>query len=514
MKLKELTYLAGYQFPEYNREEVKKNTKEAPEWLHFGAGNIFRAFPAAVLQAALEQGIYDKGVIVCEGFDYEIIEKAYRPFDNLSLLVLLKADGSMEKKVIGSITESLTLDKERKADRQRLYDIFCDPGLKMVSFTITEKGYTARTETGGDLMEEITGLLYQRFLSGAAPIAMVSMDNCAHNGDILKKGVMAYVKQWEQQGKVKPDFAKYINTSGKVSFPWTMIDKITPRPDEEVSKMLAADGLEESEIIITSKQSYVAGFVNAEELEYLVIEDDFPNGRPPLEAGGVIFTDRNTVDKVEKMKVGACLNPLHTALAIYGCLLGYTRICEEMKDKELVDLITRMAYEEAIPTVQSPGIMDPEEFTGQVLKKRLPNPFMPDAPQRIATDTSQKIPVRFGETLKIYHREGKDLNELTLIPLVLAGYLRYLMGIDDQGNPFTPSPDPMLAELMGYMKGCTLGMEVNEAKVKEILRPILEKTEVFGVDLYQYGLADKICGMFSELTAGPEAVRNTLQKYV
>ena len=83
------------------------------------------------------------------------------------------------------------------------------------------------------------------------------------------------------------------------------------------------DGFEDTDLIITSKNTYTAAFVNAEETEYLVIEDTFPNGRPPLEKAGFIFTDRETVDKVEKMKVCTCLNPLHTALAIFGCLLSY-----------------------------------------------------------------------------------------------------------------------------------------------------------------------------------------------
>ena len=90
---------------------------------------------------------------------------------------------------------------------------------------------------------------------------------------------------------------------------------------------------------MTSKNTYVAPFVNAEETEYLVIEDAFPNGRPKLEKGGLMFTDRETVDKVEKMKVCTCLNPLHTALAVFGCLLGYTKISDEMKDPQLVKLV-------------------------------------------------------------------------------------------------------------------------------------------------------------------------------
>lgn len=130
-----------------------------------------------------------------------------------------------------------------------------------------------------------------------------------------------------------------------------MIDKITPRPDAGVEKMLAADAIEELEPVITSKNIYVAPFTNAEETEYLVIEDSFPNGRPALDEGGIIYTDRDTVEKVEKMKVTTCLNPLHTALAVYGCLLGYDKISEEMKDEDLTKLISGIGYTEGLPVV-------------------------------------------------------------------------------------------------------------------------------------------------------------------
>ena len=109
--------------------------------MHFGAGNIFRAFPAAVLNDALNSGKYDRGVIVAESFDYEIIDKAYQPYDNLSLLVCLKSTGEIEKKVIASVTESLKADYSFGADWARLVEIFQNPSLQMISFTITEKGY-------------------------------------------------------------------------------------------------------------------------------------------------------------------------------------------------------------------------------------------------------------------------------------------------------------------------------------------------------------------------------------
>lgn len=121
-----------------------------------------------------------------------------------------------------------------------------------------------------------------------------------------------------------------------------------------------------------------------------MIEDSFPNGRPPLEKAGVYFTNRQTVENSERMKVQTCLNPLHTALAIFGCLLGYKTIYEEVKDGCLKKLIEKIGYEEGLPVVVDPKIIDPKEYLKEVIEERFPNPYIPDAPQRIATDTSQK----------------------------------------------------------------------------------------------------------------------------
>ena len=311
----------NYVLPEFDRVQIRENTRKAPFWLHFGAGNIFRGFPAAVLQQVLEQGGCDRGVIVAEGFDYEIIDKAYRPYDNLSLLVTLKADGSLEKRVIGSVTESWKASPEFPEDWARLEEIFAAPSLQMVSFTITEKGYGVSPvdlQRGLEpqlMMGKLAKLMFVRYQAGALPVTLQSMDNCSHNGDVLKRGVLAYAKSWAEAGLVDSGFAAYLADETRVSYPWSMIDKITPRPNEKVQTMLAAEGFADHETILTSRGTYTAPFVNAEETEYLVCEDWYTNGRPPLDLGGVLYVDRDTVDKAERMKVCTCLNPLHTALA-------------------------------------------------------------------------------------------------------------------------------------------------------------------------------------------------------
>ena len=506
----------GYELPKFDVEAVKAKTHAEPTWVHFGAGNIFRAFPAAILNDALNSGKYDRGVIVAESFDYEIIDKAYQPYDNLSLLVCLKSTGDIEKKVIASVTESLKADYSFGADWARLVEIFQAPSLQMISFTITEKGYgvaPADLERGLTpvlAMGKVTALLYERFKAGALPLTVQSMDNCSHNGDKVKAAVFAYASKWVEQGLVPAEFLAYVKDETKITFPWSMIDKITPRPDAKVQQMLADDGFEDNYTIVTEKHTFTAPFVNAEETQYLCIEDLYTNGRPPLELGGVLYCDRETVDKIEKMKVCTCLNPLHTAMSIYGCMLGYTLISAEMADEDLRAFIQKIGYIEAMPVVVDPGVLNPYEFIGAVINRRLPNPFMPDAPQRIATDTSQKLAIRFGETIKAYEERGLDKSNLVLIPLVLAGYARYLKGIDDNGQPFEISADPMLAELQAIV--APLKVEAGEQDFS-CLKALYSRTDVFGVDLYAVGLGEKIESMAKELFAGPGAVRATLHKY-
>lgn len=512
----------GYHLPSYQPEAIAENTKKNPQWMHFGSGNIFRIFPAVLCQRLIEQGKMNTGIVCCEGYDDEIITKCFRPYDNLTIGVTLNMDGKMDKEVIASMAESLTM----RYDQDRITEIFKQPSLQIVSFTITEKGYSLRNvahelvpavledmENGPEhcktFMAQLTAMCLARKAACGKPLALVSMDNCSHNGEKLQMAVLEIARAWLENGKIAKEDYAYLEQ--EIAFPWSMIDKITPRPHPAVEEQLLADGLEEIRPFVTTKHTYIAPFVNAEKPQYLVIEDQFPNGRPPLEQVGVIITSRDTVNKVEKMKVCTCLNPLHTCLAVYGCILGYTSIAEEMKDSELSAFINRMSHKEGMPFVVNPGVIDPEKFLQEVLTERFPNPFMPDTPQRIATDTSQKLSIRFGETIKAYMASTEHkASELTLIPLVLAGWLRYLIGVDDKGKRFEVSPDPLLSAMQKKMSGMKLGEPIDTTK----LQPILSDASIFGVDLYTCGLAEKVTNYFVELMAGTGAVRATLKKYV
>ncbi|MEB0002938.1 mannitol dehydrogenase family protein [Cryobacterium sp. RTC2.1] len=517
---------AGITVPHFDRAAVTRATTANPAWIHFGGGNLFRCLHASLQQRLLNAGESETGIVVVDTYDDELIETIYQGRDNLSLTVVMKANGDIEKELIASITESQYLAESNPAGTARVRAIFANPSLQLATVTITEKGYNLKGPDGelsglvlGDIeagpdharhtMAHLASLLLERHRAGATPIAMVSTDNFSHNGEKLRDAILVVARAWKDRGFVDDGYLGYLTDPAKVAFPWSMIDRITPGPSASVAGELQAAGFGDTEILVTQKHTTTAPFVNTEEVNYLVVEDTFPNGRPPLEKAGVYFTDRDTVNKVERMKVCTCLNPLHTAMAIYGCLLGFTSIADETADADISALITGIGYREGLPVVTNPGIIDPKSFLDQVVGERLPNKRIPDTPQRIASDTSQKVGIRFGETIKLYRNTGAA-DDLTFIPLAIAGWCRYLLALDDGGEPFELSPDPMNEHLRRYVSDIRLG---DPASVGRRLHPILSNRDIFGLNLYDTGLGARIEGYVEELVAGPGAVRSTLHKY-
>lgn len=524
---------ANIEVPKYDINDIRKNTAEKPTWIHFGAGNIFRGFIAAVADTLLNDSIIDTGIIAVDTHafgrddDYDMINKVYKPFDNLTLLASIKSNGNIDKKIIGSITDVLHADFINNYDA--LKKIFISSSLQIVSFTITEKGYSIKDlnsnytsiveedinnepKKAKNIMSIVAALLLERYKNGAFPIAMLSVDNCSNNGDKLKSSIVEISREWVKRGYADNGFVEYLEDSKKVSFPLSMVDKITPRPSKIIEKKLEYIGLEEMSLFKVGHNN-MAPFVNAESVGYLVVEDLFPNGRAKFEKANVYVTDRITVQTAEKMKVTTCLNPLHTALAIFGCLLNYNFIYEEMRNPSLKKLVEKIGYDEGMKVVADPEILNPKDFIKEVIEERLVNPYIPDSPKRIATDTSQKIPIRYGETLKSYVKNGLDISSLVGIPLTIAAWLRYLVGIDDNGKPMEISPDPMLEELQKHIKNIKFK---NKETIGNNLKPILSNKIIFTVDLYdeKINLGKKIESYFSEMISKENAVKECLEKYI
>ena len=497
------SFPSTYTLPNFNIPTTITRTHQDPTWLHMGAGNIFRIMIGGIQQNLLDAGHTNTGIIAYEAFDEEIIPQSFTPHDNLTLAVTLHANGNVEKRIIASITEAFC------NNLPNLQKVIAKPSLQMISFTITENGYKVdpakictTPNNAVTTLEQVTAGLFSRYQQNSPSIALVSLDNFAENGTMVEKAVVTIAEAWQKNGHVPASFVEYVKT---MAYPWTMIDKITPRPSENVAKLLAADGYEDTQIHQTRKNTFVASFVNAEAPQYLIIEDNFPNGRPPLEKSGVYMTDKETVRKMDQMKVCACLNPLHTILGVAGPLLKHPTIAACMKDKRLVKLLN-IAAKEALPTVAHPGIIDPKDFLHEVLTERFPNPYIPDTPERIACDTSQKIPVRFGVAMQARQEKNIPTSDLEAVPLFVALWLRYRMGLDDAGARIELSPDPLMPESLKVLNGLQFGQRVD-------LQPILSDAATFGANLYQVGLGEKVEALFYEISGQAGAVAKKLDEF-
>ena len=177
------------------------------------------------------------------------------------MCITLYVDGVLKKEVVGSIAESIKMS----AEFDRLKEIFCNPSLQMVSLTITEKAYILRgadkkylpdvqadMENGPvgchSLMGKLACLCLRRMHACGTPLALVSMDNCSNNGHRLQRAMFEIINSWFQKGKI--DATEFSYLTGHISFPRTMIDKITPFPSPKIAAVLREDGLELSLIHI------------------------------------------------------------------------------------------------------------------------------------------------------------------------------------------------------------------------------------------------------------------------
>lgn len=515
---------AGFRVPKFDPRVMREKTNAVPTWVHLGAGNFFRSVHAVVAQAMLDGG-HETGIILANLRDRTVVENSRRS-DDLFVNVVMNADGSIDPALIASVAESVQLASDADADWDRISTVFRQPSLQLVTLTITEKGYQTVDPSGGALPEiaddvargparnrtaipALTSLLHTRFQAGGAPIALMSTDNFSENGDRLAQAVRSIADLWVASGQAPAEFADYVSDRQRVAYPSTMVDRITPAPSAAVAEQLAECGLIGAEIHERSGGGPLASFSNTENTSYLVVEDTFPNGRPPFELAGVLLGDRELVSRADRMKVCTCLNPLHTAMAVVGCLLGFTRISHMMNDGDITALIEGIGRAEGLPVVDTPSGLDPETFLTEVIEVRLPNPGLPDSPQRIATDTSQKLGIRFGETIR-RHVDAGDAQRLTWIPFAIAAWIRYLLGVDDDLAPFERSPDPLLPAIDKRLAD----ISIDDPDTASNARELLADASIFGVDLVSAGIAPRIEEHLHAMLTGAGAVRRTLHRLV
>ena len=261
----------GIALPSYDVKKLAEKTRKNPIWVHFGICNIFRLFIGGIADELISSHNLDKGIICVESFDYEVVDKIYKPFDNLAVGITLHVDGKQDKRIIGSLSEAIKAPN----DIARLKEIFRNPSLQLISFTITEKGYALQDSKGNyfgfvkndiengpekpiGTIAIIVSLLFERFKAGKYPLAIVSMDNVSQNGKKLENSVFEIAEKWLEKRYVDNNFIDYIKNDKIISFPWTMIDKITPRPREDIAESLEKLGIENMKIIITDKKTFIA----------------------------------------------------------------------------------------------------------------------------------------------------------------------------------------------------------------------------------------------------------------
>ncbi len=514
---------AGIELPSFDPAELAAKTGSKPRWIHFGPGNLFRGYIAHIAQRMIEAGALDRALFAVETMPSELLDAIWTWHDNLALQVCIHASGKMDKRVIGSVSH--LVKSFDPTGWQELLTLAKEPDMAYVSFTITEKGYQLEgldgelkptvkedIDRGPDSAEPLrdtpvilAAMLVQRYRAGAGPITLMSFDNFSHNGEKLYQSLKTVLTAWQQKGFIDEACCQAILSPDLLSCPNACIDKITPGANPKVAEHLAELGLEDLGMLTDSRGRQGAAFVNTETAEYLVVENRFAGGQTlALDKGSVYLTDKETVDRFERMKVCTCLNPLHTSLAVLGCLLKSPSIAAEMADPDLKRLVQHIGYVEGLPVVVNPGIIDPEAFLAAVLEERFPNPYVPDVPQRIACDTSQKVGIRFGETMLARQAKG-DLSSLKGIPFVIAAWARYLLAVDDEGQSFEPSPDPLLAELQ------PIAQKAAEHPTEGCLAPLLSQTSIFRIDLVAAGLAPQIEAHFARMLEGPGSVRRELQ---
>ena len=419
-RLSETTLAAlpdGVQRPAYVREATRIGV------VHFGPGAFHRAHQAAYLDDLLA---VDPDWAVCAvSLRSPDVRDALLPQDGLYALALLDAQPRL--RVIGAIRELLCAPQQRRAVMSRLVD----PQVRLVTLTITEKGYclspegvdAAHPDIARDLASPeqpvsaigwLVAGLRERRARGLAPYTVLSCDNLADNGGRLRRAVLDYARRIDRR------LAAWIQA--QVAFPCSMVDSITPATDEALrARVSAALGVDD------------AWPVQREPYAQWVVEDDFCNGRPPLERVGVVVgADIAGYDRA-KLRL---LNAPHSALAYLGSLMEFETVAEAMRDVALAGFVERMMREDIAPTLALPAGLDVDAYVDAILA-RFRNPAIRHLLSQIAWDGSQKIPVRLLGTIVDALEAGRRIDRLCL---PVAGWLRFAVR---QGRAGVVLVDPM-----------------------------------------------------------------------
>lgn len=412
----------GLQAPGYDRTDL------TPGIVHFGVGGFHRAHMAVVLDDlhrqgdAMDWGIVGAGVLPADAR----IRDALHSQDCLYTLTLKHADGTRERRAVGSIIDYLL----GPDDPDALLGLLADPRIRIVSLTVTEGGYNVHPVTGAFVEDDaaivadvaalqageaprtmfgyVTEALRRRRAAGTEAFTVQSCDNIAGNGDVARTMFGAFARL------VDPELADWI--ADHVAFPNAMVDRITPvTTDADRAELVAATGVEDAWPVV------------AEPFFQWVLEDRFGAGRPPYERAGVQVVD--DVEPYERMKL-RLLNASHQGIAYFGTLAGFTLVHEAMASEDFPRFLRRYMREEGIPSLDPvPGI-DLDEYV-ETLLERFANPEVRDTTARLAAESSDRIPKWLVPV--VFDNLGTGAS-IEVSAAICASWARYAEGIDEQGN--------------------------------------------------------------------------------
>lgn len=405
--------------PNYNRENIKTG------FVHVGVGGFHRAHEAMYLDQLLhDESNANWGICGVALLSYD--QKIYNTLkdqDGLYTLVVKELDGTLTKRVIGSITEYLFAPDSPKTVIEKM----ANPEVKIISLTITEGGYNLNEATGAfnfdnpqiihdskiaDAPITIFGYLTQalklRKESNSGAVTILSCDNIEGNGDMAKKMLLSYVEF------AQPDLLEWIVAN--VSFPNSMVDRITPAT-------MPADIAELSEVSRIEDQWPVV----CESFQQWVVEDNFIAGRPNLESVGVQFV--TDVEPFEKMKLGL-LNAGHSVVGILGSLMGYNTIDEAISNREIGTFLANYLDNEVTPTLHDLEGVDLPKYK-KTLIARFSNIYIKDQVDRICSETSAKIPKFILPTVQAQLKSNRTV---TNAAFVIAAWAIYSLGVNEKNE--------------------------------------------------------------------------------
>lgn len=447
--------------PKYNRDELVSGI------VHLGIGAFHRAHQAFYTEAVLNQFGGDWGIIGSSLRSASVRDQLV-PQDCLYTLVERSGDGE-KLQIIGAVTDTL-VGPENPAV---LVATIAQPTIKIVSLTVTEKGYCHDPATGNlneahpDIIHDLQNLekpvsaigfivagLKQRYENKQKAFTALSCDNLPNNGEVLEKVVLQFAQ------KISSAFADWIKTNA--TFPSTMIDRIVPATTDDDRRDI------EARLSINGESVRDEGMVVCEPFSQWVVEDKFADGRPEWEKVGVLLV--NDVRVFEKIKL-RLLNGAHSTMAYTGYLSGFQYISEVMEQPAFVNLVKTYMAREAGETVVAPAGFDIEAYKQQ-LRDRFSNKALKHRTWQIAMDGSQKLPQRLLETLR---EQLAGNGNIDILCLGVAAWIRYVSGVDEQGQAIEVS-DPLAKELRA-------ACDANQGNPASMVKAIVSIQKVFGTDL-------------------------------